>query len=598
MDLERLRAKYREERDRRVREDGIEQYVLADGAFAEHYNGDPYAPEIVERAPLLDVVQVLVVGGGFGGMLAAAALIEEGVTDLRIVEHASDFGGTWYWNRYPGAQCDLESYVYLPLLEETDYVPRERYAYAPEIFEHVQRIADRYRLREHALFQTNVERITWEDAVAAWVVETNRGDRFHARYVINATGYLVRPKLPGIPGLETFAGKMFHTARWDYGYTGGDHSGGLIGLEGKRVAIIGTGATAIQIVPIVARHAEHLYVFQRTPSSIDERGNAPTDLEWAASLTPGWQQRRQDTFDQLMSGELLDHSQVTDGWTSVRRRTIDLLAAAAPGADIARFNEIADAEHMEYLRDRVDRLVDNLSARELLKPWYRYLCKRAGFSDDYLPTFNRSNVTLVDTSPSRGVQRILPHAVVAEGVEYPVDCLILATGFEVNSAAERRIGMTVVGRGGRTLGDHWRRGWRTLHGYATHGFPNWFFVGPSQAPASFNFSGVVTKQARLIAYLIRSVRDRGGVAVEPTAEAEEAWVREVCRLAAADRTLENCTPGYRNREGSRTDDIPSGYNGSTRDFDLMIEEWVQSGELPGMRIHGEGEHLGAASDQG
>src|SRR5581483_11920145 len=284
-DPDALREKYREERDRRLRTDGNEQYVEVKGDF-RHYVDDPYVPPPPPREPKTDEVEILVIGGGFGGQIAAARLREAGFEDIRIVEKGGDFGGTWYWNRYPGAQCDIEAYIYLPLLEETGYVPKEKYSFAPEIREHAQRIGKHYDLYRDVLFQTEIEDIRWLDDESKWLIHTNRGDAFRARFVVMSNGPLNRPKLPGIPGIDSFKGHTFHTSRWDYGYTGGDTTGKLHKLGDKRVAIIGTGATAIQCVPHLGRHAKHLYVFQRTPSSVDVRGNKRTDPEWVKTLTP------------------------------------------------------------------------------------------------------------------------------------------------------------------------------------------------------------------------------------------------------------------------------------------------------------------------
>ena len=274
-DPDALREKYRQERDKRLRPDGNDQYVEVTGQFA-HYLDDPYVEPIV-RDPIAVDVEVVVVGGGFGGLLAGARLKEAGITDVRLVEKGGDFGGTWYWNRYPGAQCDVESYIYLPLLEEIGYIPKEKYTRAPEILEHSRAIGRHFGLYDGALFQTEVTGMRWDDALGRWLVATNRGDELRARFVCMANGPLHRPKLPAIEGIESFRGHSFHTSRWDYDYTGGDSEGNLTRLAGKRVGIIGTGATAVQVVPHVGAAAEHLYVFQRTPSSIDVRNNRPTD---------------------------------------------------------------------------------------------------------------------------------------------------------------------------------------------------------------------------------------------------------------------------------------------------------------------------------
>jgi cyclohexanone monooxygenase len=425
-----LRQRYREERDRRLREDGNEQYVEVKGEFA-HFLDDPYAEPGFEREPLFDEVEVLVVGGGFGGLLAGARLRQAGVEDVRIVDPASDFGGTWYWNRYPGIACDIESYTYLPLLEEVGYVPKEKYSYGREILDHSQAIARKFDLYRDVCFQTRVEELRWEEDEARWVVSTNRGDRMKAHYLCLATGPLNRPKLPGIPGIEDFEGHSFHASRWDYEYTGGDSEGNLTGLQGKRVGIIGTGATSVQCVPHVGEWAEHLYVFQRTPSSIDVKKNPPTDPDWAKSLQPGWHRHRMENFNALVSGVPQPEDLVNDGWT-------DLIAKLIVGMQqgrskdmspegIAQAVEIADFEKMNEIRARVDSIVRDPETAEALKPYYRQFCKRPCFHNEYLETFNRPNVTLVDTH-GRGVERITKKGVVVDGHEYELDCLIYASG--------------------------------------------------------------------------------------------------------------------------------------------------------------------------
>ena len=249
LDFEALRTRYRQERDRRLPKGDTDRRSrdVADGF--QHLLVDPYG-RAPDRSSVDDEIDVLVVGGGFGGLLTAARLREAGVERIRIVEAGSDVGGTWYWNRYPGAACDVESYIYFPLLEETGYMPTERYAKAPEIREHCVRIAKHFDLYRDALFSTQVTSLDWDDTAARWVVKTDRDDRVRARFVVLTTGPLNRPKLPDIPGIETFAGHAFHTSRWDYGYTGGSATEPMTKLSDKRVGIIGTGATAIQCVPV------------------------------------------------------------------------------------------------------------------------------------------------------------------------------------------------------------------------------------------------------------------------------------------------------------------------------------------------------------
>ena len=586
-DPDALRERYREERDKRLRADGNEQYVEMAGEFAR-YLEDPYVAPI-EREPLTDEIDVVVVGGGFGGLLAGARLREAGIEGIRVIEKGGDFGGTWYWNRYPGAMCDVESYIYLPLLEEVGYVPKEKYTRAPEILAHSQAIGRHFDLYRDACFQTEVTEVVWDDDDARWIVHTNRGDAIRARFIVMANGPLHRPKLPGIPGVDSFAGHTFHTSRWDYAYTGGNSDGGLDRLGDKRVAIIGTGATAVQCVPHLGQAAEHLYVFQRTPSSIDVRANRDTDPDWAAGLQPGWQRERMENFNTLVSGGFAEEDLVNDGWTDIIGKL--LIAVQRDGADtspegLARTMELADFEKMEQIRARVDSIVDDPATADALKPWYRQFCKRPCFHDEYLQTFNRSNVTLVDTQ-GRGVERITETGVVANGVEYEVDCIIYATGFEVGTDYTRRSGYDLVGRDGQTLSKRWADGVRTLHGMHTRGFPNCLIVSNSQAGFTVNFPHMLNEQAKHLSYVIGEAMARGARTVEVAEQAEEAWVQTIIELSRFNRDfLESCTPGYYNNEGQPNEAARQNgpYGAGPNAFIRVIEDWRAEGNLAGLEL--------------
>jgi cyclohexanone monooxygenase len=587
-DPDALRAKYRAERDKRLRIEGNDQYREVKGQFARFVD-DPYVAPGFERAPLTDRVEVVVIGGGFGGLLAGARLREAGAQDLRLIEKGGDFGGTWYWNRYPGAQCDVESYIYLPLLEELGYVPREKYARAPEILAHSQAIGRKYDLYRGALFQTEVTELRWDEESARWLVATNRGDRMQARFVCMSNGPLNRPKLPGIPGVESFRGHAFHTSRWDYAYTGGNSDGNLVRLRDKRVGIIGTGATAVQCVPHLGAAAKHLYVFQRTPSSIDVRGNRPTDPEWARSLASGWHKNRMDNFNILVSGGFQAEDLVNDGWTDIIRKL--LVMVQQPGSNVspeglAKTMELADFQKMEQIRGRVDEIVKDETTAEALKPWYRQFCKRPCFHDDYLQTFNRENVTLVDTG-GKGVERVTEKGVVVDGVEYELDCLIYATGFEVGTDYTRRAGYEIVGRDGLTLTQKWKEGLRTLHGMHSHGFPNCFIMGPQQAGFTVNYPHLLDEQSRHIAYILAQAFERGARTIEASKAAEDEWVATIIRLAVFGRDfLESCTPGYYNNEGKLSERAAQNgfFGGGSIEFFRLLKEWREQGGLSGLEV--------------
>ena len=583
-DLDALREKYRLEREKRLREDGNEQYIEVKEQFA-HYVHDPYVARI-EREPVEKDAEVVLIGGGFGGLQAGARLKQAGVEDLCVIEKGGDFGGTWYWNRYPGAQCDVESYVYLPLLEELDYVPTRKYAFAEEILAHSQAIGRHFGLYDGALFQTEVTSMEWDEEAARWLVRTDRGDTVRARFVAMANGPLNRPKLPGIPGIEEFEGHTFHTSRWDYAYTGGGPDGGLDKLADKRVAIIGTGATAIQAVPHVGEAAQHLYLAQRTPSSVDVRDNTPTDPAWAESLKPGWHKERMENFNSLVSGVPQPVDLVDDGWTDLIGKMVRMFQAGAQGGrSLPEIMELANMEKMEEIRARADALVNDPETAEALKPYYAMFCKRPCFHDEYLQTFNRENVTLVDTD-GQGVERITPRGIVVQGVEYEVDCIIYATGFEVGTSYARRAGYEITGRDGQTLSEKWEEGMRTLHGMLSHGFPNCFIMSPAQGGFTVNFPHMLDEVSVHIAHLIAHAQQEGHRTIEATAEAEEAWVQTILALGAGGQALggEGCTPGYYNNEGKPNpigrQAMPYG-KGCIAFFDLLAA-WREAGEFEGV----------------
>ena len=527
LDKDALKARYRQERDKRLRPDGNAQYQRLTGRFA-HYAVDPYLP-VEPRDPITDDVTVAIIGGGFAGLLSGARLAEAGVTSARIIDKGGDFGGTWYWNRYPGAQCDTASMVYMPLLEETGHMPTEKYAHGPEILEHCQRIGKHFGLYDGALFHTEVTGLEWDEARARWVVRTDRGDEFTAQFLSMGTGPLHVPKLPGVPGIDEFEGHAFHTSRWDYSYTGGDPTGApMTGLADKRVAVIGTGATAVQCVPRLAHHAGELFVFQRTPSSVDVRGNHPIDPEWFAGIaTPGWQQRWLENFTMNQTGALVEEDLVMDGWTELARRILHRIASLEGPVDLPRIMEAvedADFEKMEQIRARCDEVVEAPETAQKLKAWYRQLCKRPCFHDEYLQAYNNPNVHLVDTD-GKGVERITPTGVVVSGVEHEVDCIIFASGFEVGTPFTERAGYDPVGRGGRRLSQYWADGMRTLHGMHVHGFPNLFITQLGHgANLVSNVPHNFTETSRAVAAVVRHAVEGGHRVVEVTEDAEQAWM--------------------------------------------------------------------------
>ncbi|MDT9682298.1 NAD(P)/FAD-dependent oxidoreductase [Streptomyces sp. TRM76323] len=574
--LAELRRRYRLERERRVRPDGTRQYLAADAEFG-YYAADPYAGGTVEREPLRDGVDVAVVGGGFGGILAGARLRQRGVERVRVIERGGDFGGTWYWNRYPGIHCDVESHVYLPLLDETGYVPEWKYAPGEEIRRHAVRIAEKFDLYADALFSTSVTSLTWEESSQAWIVTTDRGDEFRATYVVTATGTLSELKLPGIPGIETFEGHTFHTSRWDYAYTGGTPDGGLTGLSDKRVGVVGTGATGVQVVPKLAEDAGHLYVFQRTPSSVDVRANRRTTAQDVGADHDGWARERRDNFLRIVSGETVEEDLVADQWTASAGLLEKLLPSFHRRGDRKAFEaayEVADAAKMNEIRARVERIVADPETVEKLKPWYRYACKRPTFSDTYLQAFNRDNVTLVDTADTHGIERMTERGVVVGGTEYALDCLIFATGFSVGVSGVHSGKLPVHGRGGipllRALQE---RGPRTLHGFTSNGFPNLIHLGAAQSASSVNYTHVLDEHAVHAAALIAAAEAEGAV-IEPSPEAEDAWLAVLAEGAPDHAWFHaECTPGYYNAEGRGRPNAPIAYPHGAFTFHELLKRW-------------------------
>lgn len=592
-DPDALVQRYAAERDKRIRADAEAQFVQLshDSPFTNKYlEEDPYCKPL-ERAPLKDEREVIVIGGGWVGMLTAARLVEAGIADVRIVESGGDFGGTWYWNRYPGAQCDIESYSYLPLLEETGYVPKLRFSYASEIYEHAQRIGRHFDLYKDAVFQTWVTELRWLEDESMWLVATNRGDEMRARHVCLGTGPANRPRLPGIPGVEKFQGHSFHTCRWDYDYTGGGPDGGLTGLANKTVAIIGTGATAVQCVPALGEGAKQLYVFQRTPSSVDVRNNAETDPEWAKNLKPGWQKERQKKFGEAFLGGPIDPAFTDDGWTRLTRNLTEL--ASQTEGKVPGLVQIADFKTMEEIRGLVDATVQNPEVAEKLKAYYNQFCKRPTFNDFYLDTFNRPNVELIDVSATQGVEAITENGIVANGKEYAVDCIVYASGFEITSSYERRLGIPIFGAEGKSIYEHWQEGMRTMHGLMVSGFPNLFLCGGGFVfQLGANYAHGIDVQAGHVAYTISELGKRGVKAANVSVAAEERWIADQLETKGGGFVLggspDTCTPGYYNQEGTtqRYRNVRrETYSKGVGAYMKLLRQWRADGELEGLELN-------------
>jgi cyclohexanone monooxygenase len=524
-------AKYRDFKEVRR---GAADYMAMEGEFAR-YLEDVYSADPVPREALTDECEILVVGAGFAGLLLWYKLSSAGFKDVRFCEKGGDVGGTWYWNRYPGIACDVEAYSYLPLLEEMDYVPSMKFASGFEIMEYCQNLAEKFGFYDHCLFHTTVERTDWDEDAKRWVVHTDRGDAMRARYVILANGILTTPKLARIDGMEKFAGDSFHTSRWNYN----------IDLEGKRVGIIGTGATAVQVIPEIAKVVGELYVFQRTPSSVDVRDQRQTTQEerdaWAHE--PGWARARRSRFARISSGR-----------TAIKAND-DYLAGKVPDFKERKEHERkltteemidkqleSNFRIMEQIRARVDAIVEDPQTAAALKPFYPYGCKRPTFHDEYLPTFNLPHVHLVDTAPM-GVREINERGVVHDGVEYPLDVLIYATGFQWMATSTFNM---ITGRNGQTLTQKWRdEGTRTFLGIHSQGFPNLFIIsGPQGGGGSFNFTDAIDQHADYVVWMLETLRERGDTVVDIHKEPEEKYA-EHCRVAdTTTAPLRDCLSYY------------------------------------------------------
>ncbi|MCU1503776.1 MAG: Monooxygenase [Ilumatobacteraceae bacterium] len=534
-----IKARFAEERDLRLayRPPGTEQYTSdLDGALT-HYQLDPYTDGWTDRAPITDDVEVLFIGGGFSALLTSARLRERGVESIRIVERGADVGGTWYWNRYPGVACDVVAYDYLPLLDEMKYVPTRHYAQGPEIFAHCQAIARRYDLYDLAVFQTTVTETIWHEDDRRWHLTTDRGDHMTAKFVICANGTLAKPRLAVIDGMETFEGHSFHTSRWDYDFTGRD----LEQLSDKVVGIIGTGASAVQIVPNLGANAKELYVFQRTPSSIDVRDDWETTPEWAARLPEGWQQRRR--------------AKIIEQLRAMAERSKDLRGITRE--EKIRRQENANIDAMMKIHQRIDATVADPATADALKPWYMLRCKRPCFHNDYLPTFNRPNVHLVDTQGA-GITEIGPNGPIFDVRDYELDVLIYATGFEVQVTG---IYNRIVGEGGLDLSEKYEDGIRTLLGIHTSGFPNMFIMGGYQSSFQFNLTDLLQVQGDHIATCIDFARRNDFDTIDCADDSEEWWVQEVIANRGKTNRNQECTPGYYNFEGAENRRQDGNYNG-------------------------------------
>ncbi|KAF8417842.1 hypothetical protein EV426DRAFT_638679 [Tirmania nivea] len=617
-------VKYQQERAKRLRPEGNSQFVeLTTVSKLKNFESDPWLQVDKEdgnrtggtiNAPKR--CKYLIIGAGFGGLLFAVRLLQAGINieDLWIVDSAGGYGGTWYWNRYPGLMCDVESYIYMPLLEEMEYMPLHKYSYGPELRGYAEKIAAKWKLRKNTLFRTEASTMTWDDNEKEWVVEmlrqhTSKSKRqftLRSQYVFLTSGILSVPKMPRIPGLENFQGHHFHTSRWDYTYTGGSPKDpSMNDLRDKKVGIIGTGATAVQLIPELAKWAKELYVFQRTPSTVNTRGQCPTDPDWwkkEVANKRGWQKERVDNFSAHMSKvtplpavDLVD-DQWTKGCFHALLGTPGFLTPEAIPAHIASLQAL-DLPNQERARSRVEEVVKDKDTAEKLKPWYYSWCKRPCFHDEYLSSFNLPNVKLIDTD-GKGVERVTENGVVALEQQIDLDLLIFSTGYRPPSdgSPSSRAGISITGRT-QTMDEKWAEGAGTLHGVITRGFPNLFLTGPYQTGATANWTAVLDQLAIHTAYIVseaeaKATKKRRKVTIEPTVEGEENWSMQIMSRAGSLAAVAGCTPGYINREGdadrvtTMEEQMKAAksaiWGHGVLDYNSVIEGWRTQGGLEGL----------------
>ncbi len=478
-------------------------------------------------------IDAVIVGAGVAGMYMLHRMRGLGIRAV-VLEQGADVGGTWYWNRYPGARCDVESMQYsfsfLPELQQ-EWRWSERFASQPEILRYAGHVADRLNLRQDIRFGTRVTRAAYDEAAGLWAVETDGGDRYLARYCVMATGCLSTARLPEIEGLRSFAGATYHTGHWPHGG---------VDFSGKRVAVIGTGSSAIQAIPVIARQAAHVTVFQRTPNFSIPSRNAPMDDDYESWWKSDYEAHRAKAR-MMRTGILYGLNDKSALEVSPEEREAEYEARWARGgtAFMGAFSDLitnreANETASEFVRRKIRDIVKDPKVAELLAPkGYPIGTKRICVDTEYFETFNRPNVTLVDvrTAP---IEAITPRGVRAGAAEYDCDALVFATGFDAMTGALTRI--DIRGRDELSLAEKWADGPRTYLGLMTAGFPNLFMItGPGSPSVLSNMIVSIEQHVDWLSDCLAHLRSRGLTTIEATPEAEEAWVAHVNEVA--DRTL-------------------------------------------------------------
>ncbi len=474
---------------------------------------------------------VVVVGAGFAGLYMLHRLRAMGFS-VRVVEAGSGVGGTWFWNRYPGARCDVESleysYQFSPELQQ-EWSWSERYAAQPELLRYANHVADRFDLRRDIQFDTRVAAATFDQAASRWVLETGQGT-LTATWCVMATGCLSSTNTPDFAGLEEFAGERYHTGAWP-------HAG--VDFTGKNVGIIGTGSSAVQSIPLIAREADHLTVFQRTPSFVVPARNAPLDPEIEREVKTDYagfralaKTRRNGLHCAISERSALEVTEEERQREYRKRWERGGLCFTGSFGDILLSKQANDTA-AEFIHARIRELVRDPAVAELLCPRTVVGCKRLCIDTGYYETFNRQNVTLVDVR-DRPIERFTRDGLVVGGKAYSFDAVVFATGFDAMTGTLMRI--DIRGTSGARLSDRWAAGPRNYLGLSMAGFPNLFTItGPGSPSVLTNMLPTIEQHVEWIADCLSYLRARGLKRIEATPEAQDGWVAHVNEIAG--RTL-------------------------------------------------------------
>ncbi len=477
--------------------------------------------------PAFDVV---VVGAGFAGMYMLHRVRELGLS-VRAVEAGGGVGGTWYWNRYPGARCDVESMEYSYQFSEElqqDWDWTERYASQPEILDYANHVADRFDLRRDVLFNTRIVSAIYDETSDRWALRTDDGQEMLAQYLVMATGCLSSARIPNFAGLDRFQGATYHTGRWP-------HDG--VDFSGQRVGVIGTGSSGIQSIPIIARQARRLTVFQRTASYSVPAHNGPLDEEEQRTIKADYAAfRARNSLMQTAIGSRLPVSE-TSALTAAsdeRARVYETrwerggLPFLGAFFDLL-FDRDANETAADFVRAKIHEIVEDPNVAERLSPRTVIGCKRLCVDTGYFETFNRDNVELVDVGDAP-IDEITPHGLRVADREFELDSIVFATGFDAMTGA--LLSVDIRGRDGRLLRDAWAEGPRTYLGLGVVGFPNLFTIsGPGSPSVLTNMIVSIEQHVNWIADCVGYLRDHGHRRIEATVEAQDAWVTYVNTIA-------------------------------------------------------------------